>query len=35
MSDLTWILAGYGLTFGAIGTYAVVLERRLRERRDP
>ena len=34
MSDLSWILAGYGLTFGTIGAYAVVLDRRLRRERD-
>ena len=34
MSDLSWILAGYGLTFGAIGVYAVSLHRRLRRERD-
>ena len=34
MSDLTWILAGYGLTFGAISAYAVTLYRRLRRERE-
>jgi|GEM_PF-4794304 hypothetical protein len=34
MSDLPWLLAGYGLTLGAIGGYAVGLRRRLRRERD-
>lgn len=34
MSDLGWILVGYGLTFGAISAYAVTLHRRLRRERD-
>jgi hypothetical protein len=34
MSDLGWILAGYGLTIGAIGGYAITLQRRLRRERD-
>jgi hypothetical protein len=33
MSDLPWLLAGYGLTFGAVATYAVALHRRLRRER--
>jgi hypothetical protein len=34
MSDLPWLLSGYGLTLGAIGAYAAVLHRRLRRERD-
>lgn len=33
MSDLPWILAGYGLTLGSLAAYAVVLARRLRRER--
>ena len=34
MSDLPWLLAGYGLTFGAVAAYAVALHRRLRRERE-
>ena len=34
MSDLLWLLAGYGLTFGTIAAYAISLHRRLRQRRE-
>lgn len=34
MSDLAWIVTGYALVYGAMATYAVVLEaRRARARR--
>lgn len=30
MADLTWVVAGFGLVYGATATYAVILDARRR-----